>query len=201
MMNIEGVVLAGGYSTRAGTFKMTLPLAGKTLIEQTIQGMYDLCSRIIVVGGHRFEKIAFLSQRYRKIQLVFNKDYQSGMFSSIKEGVKHLEGERFFLIPGDYPLARKEVYEKMLQVKGDIVVPTFGGRKGHPVLMKSSLAQELLRETGDSNLKIFIDRKGYTLVDVADEGILVDVDTVTDYERAVSRYENPGRTKTKRIDC
>ncbi|MFC2155609.1 NTP transferase domain-containing protein [Acidobacteriota bacterium] len=182
-MTVEGIILAAGFSSRAGSFKMGWLLDGKPLIRHTIDGMIDFCSRIFVVGGHKIEALAELTQDYPEVRVVFNKDYSSGMFSSVKEGIKHLQGDKFFLIPGDCPLVRKEVYCRLLQNPGDIVIPTFQGRKGHPVLIKTTLAEEVIREPEDSNLRNFIRRKGFETIAVADEGILLDIDTEVAYER------------------
>ena len=179
--------MAAGFSSRAGAFKMELPLQGKSLICRTIEGMYDFCSRIFLVGGHKIERLVELTREYAKVRVVFNEHYPSGMFSSVQEGVKHIEKEKFFFIPGDCPLVKKEVYRKLLHAPGDIVIPLFRGRKGHPVLMKSFLAEEILREPQDSNLRDFIRGKGYETVEVEDETILIDVDTKADYKKAIEK--------------
>ena len=185
-MNIEGVVLAAGFSRRTGVLKMGLLLEGKTLIEKSIEGMYDICSRIIVVGGYKIEKITEIMKGYPKIEVFFNRNYTKGMFSSVKEGVRHVKSEKFFLLPGDYPLISQKTYKKMLDIEGEIVIPVNNGRKGHPVLMKSSLIEELQKEPINSTLKDFINRKGYTPVDVEDNGILVDIDSMEDYREVLS---------------
>lgn len=95
-MKIEGIVLAAGLSKRAGTYKMELKFGEKTLIEKSIEGMYDVCSRIIVVAGYRIERVISILNKYEKVEVVFNKDYEKGMFSSIKEGMKHVKEEKFF---------------------------------------------------------------------------------------------------------
>jgi molybdenum cofactor cytidylyltransferase len=186
-MNVEGIILAAGFSSRAGAFKMGLTIAGKPLIHHTIDNMSDFCSRIIVVGGHKIEKLIELIQNYANIQVILNEKYRSGMFSSVKEGVKNLKGDKFFLIPGDCPLVKKEVYRELLQTRGDIVIPSFQGRKGHPVLIRSSLTAEILREPENSNLRDFIRRKGYETIAVEDSGILLDIDTQEDYKIAKKR--------------
>lgn len=183
-MKVEGIILAAGFSSRAGTYKPAWPLDGKPLIHHTIDSMAHSCSRIIVVGGHKIKRLKELTRDYAKVQVVFNENYSSGMFTSVKEGVKHLKGDKFFLIPGDCPLVKKEVYRQLLQARGDIVIPEYRDRKGHPVLIKTSLAEEILREPEDSNLRDFIRRKGYETIEVEDSGILIDIDTKEDFEKA-----------------
>ncbi|MEW9096437.1 MAG: nucleotidyltransferase family protein [Clostridiaceae bacterium] len=183
-MKIEGIILAAGLSTRAGTNKLVLNIYGKTVIERCIYGMYDLCSKIIVVGGYRVEEIKDILDKYPKVELVYNPDYLEGMFSSVKKGLSYIKEERFFLIPGDYPVINKKIYEKMLNVDRDIVIPVYNGKKGHPLLMKSYLIKELLEDIHYETLRDFINEKGFASIDVEERGILMDIDTMEDYKRA-----------------
>jgi len=182
-MDIDGIVLAAGFSKRAGIFKMELMIDNKTMIEQSIQGMYNVCSKIIVVCGYKIERIRKILKNYEKVKIVLNRNYKKGMFSSVKTGIQNIKSDKFFLLPGDVPFVKKEVYKKMLSIQGDIVIPSYKDRKGHPVLIKSYLINEILAEPENSNLKIFINRKGYTLIEVEDEAILRDIDTLEDYDK------------------
>lgn len=183
-MTIESVVLAAGFSARAGCYKMTLKIGDLTVIEKCIEGMYDQCSRIIVVAGYRAEELRRVLSRYSKVEIVINENYPEGMFSSVKKGASHVRGDRFFLTPGDCPFITKAVYEKMALAAGKILIPVYNGKGGHPVLMNSQLAEELSESLTDSSLKDFMARKGYTTIDVNDPGILFDIDTIEDYQKA-----------------
>jgi molybdenum cofactor cytidylyltransferase len=186
-MNIEAVVLAAGYSSRADAFKLELDINGKTVIEHCIESMIDLCSRIIVVGGYQIEKIIEILRKYPQIEVVLNSRYAEGMFTSVKEGIRHVRGDRVFFTPGDYPLISPEVCKRLLTTDGEIVIPVFGGRKGHPVLLSGHIAAELLMEDDRYNLRDFIQRKGFQTLMVEDEGILIDLDTTDDYKRIIER--------------
>lgn len=180
-MIIEGIILAAGFSSRAGTHKLTLELGGKTVIERCIEGMYDTCSRIIVVGGYKVEKLVPILDMYPRTELVYNKDYETGMFSSVVEGFRHAAGDRIFLTPGDYPLIGQDVYESLLRVNSDIVIPTYEDTKGHPVLMNKRMSNILLSSANYSNLREFIAEQGFITSEVENPGILLDVDTPEDY--------------------
>lgn len=160
---------------------MTLSIGGKTLIENCIEGMYNVCSRIIVVGGYKFENILPIIDKYPKTELVLNENYRDGMYSSVKKGLEYIKGERFFLTPGDYPAIHADVYKTMLDREGEIVIPIYKGEKGHPVLMKSHLAKEICQNSTYLSLREFIGAKGFETVEVKDKGILMDVDTMEDY--------------------
>lgn len=182
-MKVEGVILAAGLSSRAGTYKMTLEIEGKTIIEKCVESMYNICSRVIVVGGYKIEKIIPVLSKYYKVEIVYNSNYKEGMFSSVKEGIKNVREERFFLTPGDYPMIRSDVYKAMLKISGDIIIPVYNGINGHPVLLRSSIANELLYNIKYSNLREFVYSKKPKLIDVNDSGILEDVDTIDDYRK------------------
>jgi molybdenum cofactor cytidylyltransferase len=195
MMNthVDGIILAAGFSSRTEVFKMGLQLGEKNLIQRVIDEMKELCPRVIVVAGYKKERIIEFAKGYANVEVVFNPHYTKGMFTSVKEGVKHVTSQWFFLTPGDYPLITKAIYQKLLDARNEsdqcIFIPVFKGRKGHPILVKSDLVKELLEEPDDSNLRKFINQKGFTPVEVDDDAILVDIDTMEDYLRIKTKLE------------
>ncbi len=66
----------------------------------------------------------------------------------------------------------------------DVFIPTFKGRKGHPVLCRAVLKDKILEEPVDSTLKTVFNRNNCLLVEVDHEGILMNVNTMEDYEKA-----------------
>lgn len=180
-MEIEVVILAAGYSSRADGFKMSFKLDGKPVLHRVIEVFHKICARIFVVSGHRAEEIEKLAAGYKNVRVVYNPRYDDGMFSSVQAGAACVQAARFFFTPGDYPLIGPDVCRKLLAVRSEVVIPTFGGRKGHPVLLDGALAPEIVREPPDSNLKRFLQRKTCQLTEVGDAGILIDLDTQEDY--------------------
>lgn len=185
---VEGIILAAGLSTRTGAYKLALEIQGKAIIERCIESMYDTCSQITVVGGYRIDIISEILRKYSKVKLVFNASYKDGMYSSVKEGLRHIKEERFFLIPGDYPLVLNETYEEMLTIDRDIVIPTYNGRKGHPILIKSYLINEILIDNRYTNLREFTKAHEFSTMSTRDPGILIDVDTMEDYSNIIKGY-------------
>ncbi|WP_461615697.1 nucleotidyltransferase family protein [Clostridium sp. Marseille-QA1073] len=188
-MKVEGIVLAAGLSTRAGTNKLILDIGGKTVIERCIYGMYNLCSKIIVVGGNRIEEIENILNKYPKVELIYNSNYLDGMFSSVKKGLINIKEEKFFLIPGDYPIINKEIYKQMLKLDEDIVIPIYKGKKGHPLLMKSYLIEELIKSKHYNTLRDFVNIKGFKSINVEEPGILMDIDTMEDYKEILLYFQ------------
>jgi len=189
-MGVDGIVLAAGFSSRAGSHKMLLELNKTTIIERCIKGMYNICSEIIVVGGYRVEDITRILDKYDRVKVVFNRDFHEGMFSSVKVGLNYVKEERFFLTPGDYPLINSLVYDNMIQHNDDITVPVYKGITGHPVLIRSRLIPQILNQSGHNNLREFINIKGFTAVNIEEPGILIDIDTMEDYYFAAKMIDS-----------
>ncbi|WP_105617463.1 nucleotidyltransferase family protein [Vallitalea okinawensis] len=187
-MTCDAVILAGGYSSRAKTNKMALMINQQSILSLNIEAFYPFCKRIVVVGGHHFEETKRLVREYDKVKLVKNENYDRGMFSSVKRGVAEMEND-FFLTPGDYPMIHSSTCEKLKRGTGDIVIPTYNGRKGHPIFIKKKLIAALIKEPVSSNLKVFRDRQNLSCISVEDEGILYDVDTINDYMIIKKRVE------------
>lgn len=187
-MGAEGIILAGGLSSRAGAYKMTLMYKDRTIIENVIVNMQKSVKRIIVVGGYRMEKLEPVIKKYKNVELVYNENYELGMFTSIKKGLQYVREEKFFLTPGDYPLIDENVYRTMLGIEGDIVIPTFEDKKGHPILIKSYFIDEILEEGRYSNLKEFRDTREPVFVPVGCRGILMDIDTMEDYINIIDSF-------------
>lgn len=181
-MKIEGIILAAGFSSRAGVFKMSLDFNGKTVLESSICNMKKFCSKIYVVAGYKIEVIKDILKPYNDIEVVFNENYEEGMFSSVKKGIECLKGDRFFITPGDYPCIKQETYSALLNTEGRIVIPVYEGIKGHPILLDTLVGKELLKSDKFHNLREYISSSGFTTVEVDDRGILKDIDTIDDYK-------------------
>ena len=175
-----GIILAGGYSSRAESNKMVLKYKNTEIIRHAIMAMQDYCTRVIVVTGHYHNDILEVVKDFEKVKVVRNLNYSQGMFSSVKVGVREVDDD-FFVTPGDYPLIKKPTYEKILAAKGIIRVPTFNNRRGHPIFIGKELIKSLIDEKEDSNLKLFRNKYEITNVETEDSGILKDIDTVNDY--------------------
>lgn len=185
-MIIEGIILAAGMSTRTSTNKLLLDIMGKTMIERAILSMYNLCSKIIVVGGHRIEDIWIYTKQYSKVELIYNENHLDGMYSSVKVGLKRTKGSRLFIIPADYPFIKETTYTAMSKYKDDIIIPRYNNKNGHPLLINGYLKDQILQSPNHGSLRSFIKDKEIRYVDIHDSGILVDIDTIEDYNEALN---------------
>jgi molybdenum cofactor cytidylyltransferase len=187
-MNIEGIILAAGLSSRMGKSKLELLMGDKMVIEHTILSMSPFCSGIMLVCGKQIETIQKKTLCYPGIKILYNENFNQGMFTSVQKGVAAITGDYFFLIPGDCPLVRPETFVTLRAVASGnpdqtIFIPCYNNKKGHPVLFKKTMIKTILDSPSTAILRDIIISNGFTRVPVQDEGILLDMDTVEDFER------------------
>ncbi len=173
-----------------GSWKPGLPFGRITVIEAAIKPYLEVCDRVIVVGGYNFEKLNAILADYEKVETVFNPRFEEEMFVSVKLGVSFVRAERFFFSPADYPLIKPSTLKKLLETQGDVVVPEFNGRGGHPVLINSRLIPELLAQPDSSSLKEFLRNRPILRVKVDDPGVRLDIDTSEDYQKLLKMAED-----------
>jgi molybdenum cofactor cytidylyltransferase len=147
-------------------------------------------STVIVVGHHRVE----ISDAFPDLRLVFNPDYEQGMSTSVKAGTaalpSGLRGAGVFLV--DHPLIDPETIALLSKEvrPGKIVLPSFEGRRGHPVFFSSEVFPEILSLGADEGLNVVVrrDPARVVAVPVADSGVLQDIDTPEQFEKLL--HEN-----------
>lgn len=187
-METEGVILAAGYSNRtAPDCKLAFRLAGRTMLERSVESMRPFCARIYVVTGGHARTVADILRGREGVLLVHNPDFAAGMYSSVKAGLRRTRADNVLLLPGDCPFVAPEVYTALLAANGEIVLPEWQGRAGHPVLLNRSVIPALLQDEACESLRQFIAAYGPVRVAVDCPGILTDIDTVEAYRMALER--------------
>ncbi|MGG0790922.1 nucleotidyltransferase family protein [Peribacillus simplex] len=189
---MEAIVLAAGYSSRANAFKMTLPMGQMSVLEQTISKFEGLCSRVIVVAGFQAEiiqeeiaKIISKNAYSFQIKFVYNENFNQGMFHSIQKGCNEVNAPTFFITPGDCPVVKKETVQLLAKHKGNVVIPSFDYKGGHPIKLSSEVKQKILETNPESNLREVLGGYEKQYMNVDDAGVLMDVDTPEDYQKAI----------------
>ena len=186
---ISAILLAAGESKRMGQLKPGLPLGNSTILEQSIDNLvHSRIDELIVVLGYRaqelMEKVAG-----RPVKTVINPDYEQGMSTSIIAGL-HLVDDKAQAVVfalADQPFIDSKIIDRLIDAfshtsKG-IVVPTYRGQRGHPVIFAVKYKEELLRLKGDVRGKQIIKENADDVLEIPvdSEGINVDIDTMSDY--------------------
>ncbi|MAH54290.1 MAG: nucleotidyltransferase family protein [Pelagibacteraceae bacterium] len=156
---ISAILLAAGQSKRMnGENKLTKKIQGIPLIKHSVKNILaSSINELIVVLGYQKEIIEKLIDKHEKIKFVFNKDFESGMASSIKAGLNHLSNntEAFFICLGDMPMVNTDIYNQLIKSRNqkNIIIPTYKGQQGNPVLFDNLMKEKVLNISGDIGAK------------------------------------------------
>jgi molybdenum cofactor cytidylyltransferase len=188
---IGAIILAAGRSGRMGRCKALLEIGGKTAVEQ-IQGNLaeaGIKTQVVITGHHAAEIELAIPSGF----CVFNADYAAGgMISSVKSGVRSVRDQCDAMLVAlvDHPLVAAETARRLIAAwilePNKIVRPRYDSRMGHPVVIPATLADSILELPREATLKTWMAQRAdqVKVVDVDDEGILIDLDTPADYEKA-----------------
>ncbi|MBQ9061660.1 MAG: nucleotidyltransferase family protein [Eubacterium sp.] len=195
-MKYCAVITAAGCSSRMGTFKPVLPVAGRPAIIHLTENLFAAgVSHIVVVTGFRSDLIQELLQNRPDISTVHNPDYQTTqMFDSAKIGLREIpeEYDQVLLIPVDIPFVRENTIRKVIRTDADLVFPSYQMRRGHPLKIHRKYIPHLLQYEGTNGLRGALNalpaEPSYVVVD--DPFIIRDMDTPQDYQTLLQEYRH-----------
>jgi molybdenum cofactor cytidylyltransferase len=184
---VAAVVLAAGRSTRmGGPNKLLADIARRPLVR--IAAEEALASRakpVIVVTGHQREQVE-TALAGLPVQFVHNPDFADGLGTSVRAGIAAVpaDADGAIVCLGDMPQVDAGLIDRLIAAfdpdQGALVVmPTFEGRRGNPVLWSRRFFPDLTAIEGDVGARHLIGRYSEAVVEVPLEGkaALVDVDT------------------------
>lgn len=185
----ECVMLAAGLSSRMGKWKMMMPWGEGTILDSALASALRFCDRVVLVTGFRGDELAAYYQDHPHIDVVFNPQYQKGMFASVQCGVSHLRAARFFLALGDMPEVTVGVYRKLWESSDEqtCAIPAYESGKGHPVLLPEAAIALIRHAPEGTTLREVISQLAVREVAVDIAGIHWDVDTPQQYQQVADR--------------
>lgn len=193
--NIWALILAAGESSRMGKPKMLLPFRGSTIIGTLITGIRNAgIENILAVIGAERENLPLLLQKF-SVNFCFNNNYREGMLSSVKCGVKNLPADTgaIMVFPGDQPLIAPRTIQTIVKeyqsCNFGILMPSYNGRRGHPLLIDSRYLDEIETLDPDKGLRSLsaLHPDDVFEIQVSDPGILKDFDTYEDYLNEINQ--------------
>jgi CTP:molybdopterin cytidylyltransferase MocA len=190
------IVLAAGMSRRMGRHKPLLQIGDRSMIAHVVDGIVHAgISKVFIITGFEASSVRGALDQY-PVEFIHNDDYLAGgMLSSVQLGVRAARSncDAYFISLGDQPFIRPESFREMqaafTKSHAAILLPTFNGKHGHPILVASRMADEILSLASDQTLNdLTRENADQTLeISVDDPAVVEDIDTPEDYARAVAR--------------
>jgi len=192
---IAGIILAAGSSSRMGKTKQLLPFGKTTLLGQVIQTAGESAlHEIIVVLGHCADEIERTID-FSGTKIIRNTAYPKGQSTSLIKGLETVSpvcDAALFLL-GDQPLVTAAIINRLIDAfetsSAPIVIPYCNGKRGNPVIIARPLFHRLTSLSADTGARALFDefKESILNVSIPNDAILIDVDTIDDYEKLKSK--------------
>jgi molybdenum cofactor cytidylyltransferase len=181
---LAAIILSAGASSRMGRPKALLPYREGTFLEHLIQitrnPRIGVTRVVLGAGAEEIRTIAKLDPS----MVVLNSNWEQGQLSSIREGIRSLEGmdtDGIILCPVDHPLVSAALVSDLIgrcySEGKTIVLPTYKGRRGHPVIFSSALYDKLLAAPEDKGARAVVWAHAADVLEVPtdEEGVVLNI--------------------------
>jgi molybdenum cofactor cytidylyltransferase len=153
---LAAAILAAGESKRMGQPKALVPFQGSTFVEHLIAATRHVrvgITRVVLGAGAEGIRTQL---KIDPAWIVVNGDWPKGQLSSIHAAIRSLPvgaTDGILVCPVDHPLISADLVGRLIaafESSGKmIVLPKYGGRRGHPVIFPAGLYEELLAASAE----------------------------------------------------
>lgn len=192
-ISFDALIVAAGKPRRNTCFSPTQRLGSLSVIGHIIHTFQQAgASSILVVTGYQAIELEKHLARSGVI-CIRNEEWETtDMMHSVKLGLSSLQGGHEYLLftPADIPLFTLSTVRRLLQTGAPLAVPCMGEQSGHPLLISKRLIPPLLSYEGTLGLKDALKKTRIQkkIVEVCDEGILLDMEYETGYHKLLERH-------------
>lgn len=190
-MNVVGILLAAGFSTRFGANKLLAPLpagsadAGTAVAAAAARRLAQSLPEPIAVVRPRAQKVSQLL-REEGCRTVVCRNAAEGMGTSLAAGIRAArDADGWVIALADMPFVQSATISRIalaLEQGADIAAPSCGGERGHPVGFARCFLDELLALKGDEGARriLGVHPGSITVIETEDRGVLRDIDVPAD---------------------
>jgi molybdenum cofactor cytidylyltransferase len=167
-MKVVDLILAAGEAKRFGYPKQILRWGSSTILGTVIEESLkaNFYKTYVVLGAH-FDKITkTLQNTLKNVNIVHNKEWQNGMFSSIKAGIRAIDNKEspdFILIQlGDMPFITYDILNKFIELASEnynVVIGVENNRPAHPYMFHKKFIEEILAANYPDGMRSFIKKE------------------------------------------
>lgn len=200
------VLPAAGQSMRMGRPKLTLPVGGTTVLQLALDALRSAgVGQCFVVTGPDGGDVAELAEQ-AGADVVRLAEATPDMRATLEQGLHAIASrltlaprDVWLLTPADHPTldaALIRTLDELLAARPgcSIAVPTYGGKRGHPTLLRWSHAAGIRNHTPGEGVNTYLRRFARETLEVeaASPDVLADLDTPADYARLLGRLTQGG---------
>ena len=175
-----------------GTAKQLLPVDNRPAVVRCTENIRDSgVDDMVVVVNPEADEIVGVLKEY-PVNIAVNDLPESDMAESVRMGVSAIDGAStgIFICLCDHPLVTSATLSAMGRehnARPDlIIIPTFHGRRGHPTLFPRSILEEVKKHFTLRDL-ISSHKDRILFFHVADEGVVLDMDTPEEYKKILEK--------------
>jgi CTP:molybdopterin cytidylyltransferase MocA len=183
---VAGLVLAAGGGRRFGMPKALVRMGERLFVEHAAWVLLDGgCAPVVVVLGAAAARVR-AAARLPGVSLVDNPDWETGIGSSLRAGLRALAGSdaaAVLILPVDTPGVTAAAVRRVraLAHPDALARATYHGEPGHPVLIgRNRWAAAAETATGDVGAQPLLTKLGVTEVPCEDVAAGHDVDRPSD---------------------
>ncbi len=177
---VGAVVLAAGRSSRFGdAHKLLADWRGKPIIAHSIDAITAAgLPPPIVVLGHAADAVR-AALAGRAVRFVEAADWADGMGRSLAAGIAAVpaDWDAALVCLADMPAVEPDLIAALAAAPGEVVVPAWHGKRGHPVRWPRRAFAGLMALSGDAGGKALMAQHSVTEVAAPSPACLADVDT------------------------
>ena len=180
------IVLAAGGSTRFGSPKALTRLEGRALIQHIVARALAVGGQAVtvVLGAHARDIVPAIGSA--PVGLVINRDWESGLASSVRAGIERLPGScaAALILLMDQPLVGIDALRRLVATWSarpkEIVAAQYAGHCGVPAIFPRWAFAELRQLRGDAGARALLQRHADRTVGVPLPEAAIDIDTPED---------------------
>jgi molybdenum cofactor cytidylyltransferase len=197
---LAAVILAAGESRRMKRPKALLPFPTEATTPGKVTFLEHLISttRHPRVGPLRIVLGASAERIQQRVPLdagsiVLNENWEQGQLSSLQAAIRALpkgtDGLMLMLV--DHPLITTrlvaDLVDRFYESRARIVVPTYAGRRGHPVIFASNLFEELLAAPLGEGARAVVHAHTKEVLEIPteEEGVILNLNDPEALKRAI----------------
>ncbi|TRZ38288.1 nucleotidyltransferase family protein [Niallia circulans] len=201
-MNV--IYLAAGQSKRMGCKKITMPVNGEALGMKALRTILTVPSAYVFVVVNKQDTLEWISADIKERllngcgEIVIAEKADKGQSYSLRAGIRQAierNASNVMICLADQPFITTDMLRliRSTPIKGEkkYVACVHNGMIKPPVVLSSSLFQQVLLLTGDTGAKKILQNKDVKGTELAltDDELFIDIDTIKEYQRYCVKQE------------